>query len=204
VGFYADVLFPKSYNFLMGLAKFDAERRRSLEQVRGEILEVGIGTGLSLPHYPEEVKRLTGIDPNPGMLKKLDRVRSRIEVQVVQAGAEELPFADESFDTVVTTQTLCSIPDRARALLEIKRVLRPGGRYVFLEHGLSPDAGVAKWQRRLNGIQKRFAVGCLLDVPVRGEVEAAGFELARIEEYYLPKISRIQGYMYDGMARRVS
>ena len=159
MGLYADVLFPKAYDCLMGLSKFDAQRRRSLARVKGKVLEIGIGTGLNLPHYPDHLARLTAVEPNPGMLRKLSRKRSRLDLDIHQAGAEELPFDDESFDTIVTTHVLCSIPDRAKALAEIKRVLRPGGHYVFLEHGQSPDPSVAKWQRRLNGIQRRFAVG---------------------------------------------
>jgi len=200
MGWYADVLFPKAYDCLMGLAKFDAQRRRSLQQVRGTVLEVGIGTGLNLPHYPAELTHLTAVDPNPGMLRKLARKTPRIELEALQAGAENLPFEDGSFDTVVTTHVLCSIPDRARALAEIRRVLRPGGRYVFLEHGLSPDPKVARWQRRLNGIQRRFAAGCLLDIPVREELDAAGFEFAELEQYYLKEQSRTHTYFYDGVA----
>lgn len=202
MGLYRDVLFPKSYDLLMGLARFDAQRKASLARAGGRILEVGIGTGLNLPHYPEEVTRLTAVDPNPGMLRKLQRklARSRLTVEAIPAGAEELPFPDASFDSVVTTHVLCSLPDRPRALAEIRRVLRPGGRFLFLEHGLSPDPKVARWQRRLNGIQKRFAVGCLLDVPVREEVRAAGFSFERIEEYYLEGQSRTHSYFYDGVA----
>jgi ubiquinone/menaquinone biosynthesis C-methylase UbiE len=200
MGWYADVLFPKAYDCLMALAKFDDQRRRSLQQVRGKVLEVGIGTGLNLPHYPEELTRLTAVEPNPGMLQKLARKESRIELEALQAGAEKLPFEDGSFDTVVTTLVLCSLPNRAKALSEIRRVLRPDGRYVFLEHGLSPDARVARWQRRLNGIQRRFAAGCLLDVPVREELTTAGFEFAGLEEYYLKKQSRTHTYFYDGVA----
>ena len=200
MGLYADVLFPKGYDFLMGLSKFDAERKASLAKVQGKVLEVGIGTGLNLPHYPEGIGKLTAVEPNPGMLKKLRKKKSGIELEVVEAGAEELPFEEASFDTVVTTHVLCSIPDRAKALAEIRRVLRPGGRYVFLEHGLSPDAKVAKWQRRLNGIQRRFAVGCLLDVPVDEELEAAGFGFESLDQYYLKGQSKTHCYFYDGVA----
>ena len=200
MGFYADVLFPKAYDCLMGLSKFDTQRRNSLRRVRGKVLEIGVGTGLNLPHYPDAVLQLTAVDPNPGMLRQLARKQSRITLDIQQAGAEELPFSDESFDTIVTTHVLCSIPNRARALAEIRRVLRPGGRYVFLEHGLSPDASVARWQKRLNGIQRRFAAGCLLDVPVRDELNAAGFTFDSLKEYYLKKQSRTHTYFYDGVA----
>lgn len=200
MGWYADVLFPKAYDGLMGLSKFDAERQRSLSHVRGRILEIGIGTGLNLPHYPEQITHLTAVEPNPGMLRQLARKEPRITLETVQAGAEEIPFADGTFDTVVTTHVLCSIPNRSKALAEIRRVLRPDGRYVFLEHGLSPDPSVARWQRRLNGIQQRFAVGCRLDVPVRDEILAAGFGITKLHEYYLRTQSRTHTYFYDGIA----
>ncbi len=202
MGLYSDVIFPRAYDFLMGLARFDAERSRMLARVRGRILEIGIGTGLNLPHYPEGVERIDAVDPNPGMLRKLGKNlrKSRLKVDAVCAGGERLPYPDGSFDTVVSTHVLCSIPDRTATLSEIRRVLRPGGRFVFLEHGLSPDPKIARWQRRLNGIQKRVAAGCLLDVPVRTELVSAGFELPHLDEYYLKKGARTHSYIYDGTA----
>jgi ubiquinone/menaquinone biosynthesis C-methylase UbiE len=204
VAWYRDRVFPGIYDFLMALGKIEARRAASLCHVRGEILELGIGTGLNLAHYPPSVRRITAVDPNPGMLRQLHRrlADSPLEVRVERAPAEALPFADGTFDTVVATHVLCSLPDRPAALAEVLRVLRPGGRFVFFEHGLSPDARVARWQRRLNGIQKRFACGCLLDVPVRRELAAAGFTFERLDEYYLPGEARTHGYVYDGTAIR--
>ncbi len=202
MGFYSDVLFPGAYDFLIGLIKLDDERRESLRQVRGCILEIGIGTGLNLPLYPEEIQRICAIDPSPGMLKKLARKlpKCRVQVEAQCAGAENLPYPDDSFDTVVSTLVLCSVPDRVGSLAEVRRVLRPDGRFVFLEHGLSPDEKVAKWQRRLNCIQRRFAVGCLLDVPVRSDLESAGFRFEHLKESYLEKGPKTHTYFYEGIA----
>ncbi|MEM9236494.1 MAG: methyltransferase domain-containing protein [Verrucomicrobiota bacterium] len=202
MGLYADRIFPACYDWLMGMGKLDRRRSGALKPVRGEILEIGIGTGRNLDHYPTPVDQLTGIDPNPGMLRQLaGRSRDhRIKVDCHRASADALPFADSSFDTVVSTHTLCSLPDRAGALAEIRRVLRPDGRLVFLEHGLSPDDAVAQWQRRLNGIQRRFAVGCLLDVPVEEEIQQAGFDFEHLHKGYQEGESRTHGYLYEGVA----
>lgn len=201
---YRHHLFPAAYDLLMGMARMEDRRRPALAAVHGEVLEIGIGTGLNLDHYPSQVRRITGLDPNPGMLRHLEsrRKKSRVDVAAYCAGAERMPFADRSFDTVVSTHTLFSLPDRAAALAEVRRVLRPGGRFVFLEHGLSPDPRVARWQRRLNGIQKRFAAGWLLDVPVKDEITAAGLRITRLHEgYHRPK-ARTHSYFCEGFAVR--
>jgi ubiquinone/menaquinone biosynthesis C-methylase UbiE len=199
---YRNHLFPAAYDLLMGLGKLNCRRAGALEPVHGKTLEIGVGTGLNLAFYPEHLDHLTGVEPNPGMLRRLRRKQAQhgIDLEIVEASADDLPFADRSFDTVVSTHVLCSLPDRAKALSEVRRVLRTGGRFVFLEHGLSPDPGVAKWQRRLNGIQKRFAVGCELDVAVDIEIRKAGFGFALLETGYLEKESRTHGYLYQGVA----
>jgi ubiquinone/menaquinone biosynthesis C-methylase UbiE len=199
---YSKVLFPGAYDFLMRSRHLAERRRHALARVRGRILEIGIGTGLSLDAYPDEVDRIWAIDPNPGMLRRLEakKDRKRIAVETQPAGAEQIPHPDDSFDTVSCTHVICSLPDPARALAEVRRVLRPGGRLVFLEHGLSPDPAVARWQRRLNGIQRRFAVGCTLDLPVRTLLPEAGFTFEHLEESYLKGESRTHGYLYEGVA----
>lgn len=196
---YREVLFPAAYDFLMGLGSLDERREAHLKGAAGEILEIGIGTGLNLPHYPGAVERITGLDANPGMLRKLE-ARRDARVRPVLANASEMPFGDDRFDTVVSTHTLCSLPDRAAALAEVRRVLKPGGRFLLLEHGRSPDPKVARWQKRLNGIQKRFAVGCLLDVPVEEEVVAAGFRFETLDTGYHARESKTHGYLYEGIA----
>ena len=204
MGLYSKFLFPGAYDFLMRNPHLAEKRRDTLAHVRGRILEIGIGTGLSLPGYPESVEKIWAIDPNPGMLKKLaaKQGKQRVQVEAECAGAEKLPYPDGSFDTVCCTHVLCSLPDLPGALAEIRRVLRPDGRFVFLEHGLSPDPKVAKWQRRLNWIQKRFAVGCTLDLPVRDVIPAAGFRFLKVEESHLKHEAATHGYLYQGIAER--
>jgi SAM-dependent methyltransferase len=203
MAFYSDRLFPAIYDSVMGMTSLGEPRSRVLSAVRGRILEIGIGTGLNLPHYPGHVERITAIDPNPGMLRKLGlkQPKSRLQLEIACASVDALPFPDASFDTVVSTYVLCSVPDRARALSEILRVLRPDGQLVFLEHGLSPEPRVAKWQRRLNSIQRRLAVGCQLDVPVSSELETAGFSFESLHSGYHPKEFKLHGYLYQGVAR---
>ena len=199
---YRDHIFPKIYDLLMGMGKLDLRRGQHLAQVSGNVLEVGIGTGRNLPYYPQDLYSLTGLDNNVGMLKKLAKWQrgEGVALRPVLGRAEKMPFDDDSFDTVVSTHSLCSMEDRSAALAEIRRVLRPGGRFVFLEHGLSPDPKVAQWQSRLNGIQKRFAVGCLLNVPVELEIRQAGFEFLELDQGYQRGESKTHGYLYEGVA----
>ena len=200
MGLYRSQIFPRVYNALMGLGGFDRLRAGHLSTACGEVLEIGIGTGLNLGYYPGSVDRIVGLEPNAGMRRKLAGASRRrsLELEVVDSGAEAMPFGDGRFETVVSTLSLCSIPDRAAALREIRRVMRPGGRLLLLEHGRSPDERVARWQRRLNPIQRRFAAGCVLDVPVRAELQEAGFEVADLMEGYLDGESKIHGYLYRG------
>jgi ubiquinone/menaquinone biosynthesis C-methylase UbiE len=202
MAFYSNRLFPAIYDSVMGMTSLGEPRSRVLSPVRGRILEIGIGTGLNLPHYPGHVERITAIDPNPGMLKKLKlkQPKTRIQIEIACASADALPFPDASFDTVVSTYVLCSVPDRGRTLAEVLRILRPDGQLVFLEHGLSPDPGVAGWQRRMNAIQRRLAVGCQLDVPMSSELETAGFRFEKLHTGYQAGEFKLHGYLYQGIA----
>lgn len=204
MGFYSEVVFPFGMNFIMSGKDFQQQRAAVLESVSGNILEIGFGTGLNLPHYPATTKKLTVIDPNPGMGRYAAR---RIEVSPIDVerqvlGGEALPMGDDSFDTVVSTWTLCSIADIDRAITEVRRVLKPGGRFVFLEHGLSPDPAVSRWQHRLDGIQQVIGDGCHLNRDMRAIIGRAGFAKLEIENYYLPGTPRIVGYMYRGVATK--
>ena len=205
MSFYSDVLFPWGYDWMMKDDNLDAKRGERLADVRGRILEVGIGTGLNLPFYPEHVERITAIDPNPGMAKELEKrlENSRVDVEFVSAPAESLPFADDTFDTVVSCHVLCSVQDVGAALSEIKRVLKPGGRLLFLEHGESPDECVCRWQHRLNWVQQNFAAGCRLELAVEAVLENAGFEIAELQTGYLEGQPKTHGYLFDGIATPV-
>ncbi|GLR67908.1 S-adenosylmethionine-dependent methyltransferase [Acidocella aquatica] len=168
----------------------------------GRVLELGIGGGLNLKFYnPAQVSAVTGIDPSPE-LRAYARKAPRPEglaVEILDASADAMPFADASFDTVVTTFTLCTVPDAPRALAEARRVLRPGGQLLFCEHGRSPDAGVALWQRRVEPLWKRVFGGCHLTRPVAGNI-AAQFSIERLESGYMPKTPRLAGWVEWGRA----
>jgi ubiquinone/menaquinone biosynthesis C-methylase UbiE len=203
MGLYGNVIFPRILNVFMSSGQFKKQRSKLLSSVSGEILEIGFGTGLNLEFYPDHVRKITAVDPNAGMSKVAQRniQNSGIEVETKILSSESLPIEDNSFDSVVCTWTLCSIPDAAAALREVKRVLRPGGRFFFVEHGLAPDPAVQKWQHRLTPIQKVIGDGCHLNRPIDQMVTGQGFELSEIETFYMPKAPKFAGYMFRGIAR---
>ncbi len=204
MGFYSRVIFPRLCDFLLDRPLVAKHRQELLSGVNGEILEIGFGTGLNLPQYPEHVRRITTVDPNPGMHCKAQKriKKSGIEVDQRLLSSEDLPFDEAAFDCLVSTFTLCSIEDVSLALGEIYRVLRPGGRFLFLEHGLSPDPRVQKWQRRLNWLERCLADNCRLDRDVRELVENQPFGSVNIAEFSLEKTPRTHGYIYQGVARK--
>ena len=174
MGLYAQVIVPLLCDFGLDRPFVARYRRELLAHASGNILEIGFGTGLNLPYYPAHVCKLTIVDPNAGMYRRARRriKQTGIEVDWRVLGGERLPFEDGTFDGVVSTFTLCSIEEVAQALREVYRVLKPGGRFLFLEHGLSPEPKVQKWQRRLNWLQMRLADGCHLDRDMRALVTA--------------------------------
>jgi ubiquinone/menaquinone biosynthesis C-methylase UbiE len=202
MGLYHHCIFPYLLDFAMGSRVFDQPRRRTLARASGRILEIGFGTGRNLPHYPPGVSRIEAIDPDTDLDRfSLPRIAaSSVAVDFHHLNAEHLPFESDSFDTVVCTLTLCSIPDVVHALGEVHRVLRPGGQFLFLEHGLSPDARVAGWQHRLNPIQNRIGGGCHLIRDTVQLVAGSGLHLRDAEHYYLRRIPRFAGYMTEGSA----
>jgi ubiquinone/menaquinone biosynthesis C-methylase UbiE len=202
VGFYARFVFPRLCELLLNRPCVARPRRELLAHAGGDVLEIGFGTGLNLPFYPQGVRKLTTVDPNVGMHSLArDRVRrSRIEVDQRVLTGERLPFDSGTFDCVVSTFTLCSIAAVAQALEEVYRVLRPGGRFLFLEHGLSPEPSVRRWQRRLNWLEMRLADGCRLDRNMNELVAAQPFSSVRVEEFYLERTPRTHGYLYRGIA----
>jgi SAM-dependent methyltransferase len=180
--------------------------RDVLTGARGRVLELGAGTGLNLELYPEQVQDLTLVEPDPHMVKQL---RKRVNdlgsaAQVVEAPGEQLPFEDESFDTVVVTLVLCTVPDQKGTLREIKRVLKPDGQFLFLEHVRSPEPGLAKWQDRLEKPWRFLGDGCHCNRDTELALKAAGFQLGDIEHPELPKAPPIVRPMAKGNARLVS
>lgn len=180
-------------------------RHELLAQARGRVLELGAGTGLNLEHYPEEIDGLTLVEPDPHMTKrlreKLAQAGREAEVLVVEAPAEELPFPDDSFDTVTVTLVLCTVPDQAAALAEIKRVLKPGGQFLFLEHVRSRRPELSKWQDRLEGPWRFLGDGCHCNRDTVSAISTAGFDLGDIERSELPKAPPIVRPLARGNAR---
>jgi ubiquinone/menaquinone biosynthesis C-methylase UbiE len=194
-------VLPYLVNLACGGKPIRKQRLKVIPLASGRVLEVGIGTGLNMPHYDRaRVTAIVGVDPGLRMHRlALERIRrSGIEVRLVGLSAEKLQAADASFDTVVSTYTLCSIVDPVAALREMRRVLVPGGRLLFSEHGKAPDAGVAKWQARLQPYWSKVAGGCMLDRDIPALLREAGFR-PEVQSRYLPG-PRILSYHYWGVA----
>jgi ubiquinone/menaquinone biosynthesis C-methylase UbiE len=183
--------------------KFGADLKRELlANARGRVLEIGVGTGLSFAHYPA-VEELVGVDPSEPMLRRARRRATELasDVTLVEAPAEALPFEDKSFDTVVSLAVLCTVDDPSRVLQEIRRVLRPGGRLVFLEHVRSSEPGLAQWQDRLERPWGWIAGGCHPNRQTLEAIEGAGFEVVELERKDLPDIPRLVRPNVLGVAR---
>jgi ubiquinone/menaquinone biosynthesis C-methylase UbiE len=202
MGFYAKYLFPHLMDWAMGTQKFQDQRREALKTLYGEVLEIGFGTGLNLPHYPPTVAKVVALEPASLLPSTVDKrmAGAPIPVELVRASAERLPFEDHHFDCVVSTWTLCTIPDVAAALREIRRVLKPVGHYVFLEHGRSDSPRIAKWQDRLNPLQQRIGVGCNMNRAIDRLIAEAGLRLPHLDRFVMPGIPRLFGEMYRGTA----
>lgn len=201
-GFWGGWLFPRLLHRVMRSRHLPPFRQRVLAPARGVVLELGIGSGLNLGFYPPAVARLIGVEPSAPLLAVARRAAAAapFPVTLLQASAESLPLPDASADTVVTTWTLCSIPDVGRALAEARRVLRPDGRLLFVEHGLAPEPGVRSWQRRLTPLWRRCSGGCHLDRPIAELIAGAGFRFERLEAGAVPG-PRLLTYMTEGAAR---
>ena len=203
MGFYSDIIFPWGIDLMMSGSPFSEYRKELLKHISGEVLEIGFGTGLNLAYYPESVTKLTVIDPNQGMNRY---AKKRIESSVIPVenkvlGGENLPMNDNSFDAVVSTWTLCSIPNIEKALSEIYRVLKPGKQFYFIEHGLSDETPIQVWQNRLTPLQKIIADGCHLNRNMK-QLLKTQFDQVQIEEFYAEDMPKIAGYMYQGIATK--
>jgi SAM-dependent methyltransferase len=205
MGFYAHYLFPRLLEIALGSPQANEQRQLTLAHARGSVLEVGFGTGLNLRYYPETVTSLTALDSEnfrPDLVqRRIAQAHLPVEQVQLDAGGR-LPFADESFDTVVTTWTLCSIASLDTALLEMKRVLRADGELLFCEHGRSDDARLAKWQDRLNPLQNIVGCGCHMNRAIDRLIVAAGFDMVKLDRFLMAKSPRVLGEMYRGRARR--
>jgi ubiquinone/menaquinone biosynthesis C-methylase UbiE len=201
--FYDRVILPRLLTCACSSSPIMRQRAKIVPRASGRVLELGIGMGLNLSYYdPEKVSSVTGVDPAPELrAAALAAPRDpRLAVEVEDGTAEALPFDDARFDSVVCTFTLCSVHTPPAALAEARRVLKPGGRLFYCEHGLAPDAGVAKWQRRIEPVWKRIAGGCHLTRPISTAIAAAGFALGPVESMYVPKTPKIAAWNEWGEA----
>jgi len=190
----------------MSSEEFRRLRTDLLQAARGEVLEIGFGTGLNLAHYPSRISRLSTIDPAVILPRKVqDRIAAAsFPVETVHTTAEHLPYPDRRFDTVVSTWTLCTIPNPVQALREAARVLKSTGTLLFLEHGRSNDAHVARWQDRLNPAQQILGCGCHLNRPIDHLIEEGGLTIVTLNRFEMPGVPRIGGTMYRGSAIPIS
>ena len=201
MSFYDDRILPHVINLAMSNRQLLPYRERVLSAARGRVLEIGIGSGLNLPFYGANVEEILGLDPVTRLIAMARRAanRSKTAVTFITGSAEAIPIDDRSIDTVLTTWTLCSIPNAVGALREMRRVLKPGGQLLFVEHGLAPEETVRKWQHRLTPIWKRIGGGCHLDRPIGALVESAGFRITRLDTGYM-KGPRPMTFLYEGRA----
>lgn len=201
MGLYRSYVLPHVINLAMKNAAAAERRAKVVPKAAGSVLEIGIGSGLNLPFYTLEVSRLRGVDPSDKLLSMASRkvVGLPFPVDLACELAEELSAESASFDTVLTTWTLCSIAEPLKALREMKRVLKPDGRLLFVEHGHAPDPSVQKWQSRINPIWKRFTGGCHVNRKIDDLIREAGFNLANLETGYLPG-ARFMTFTFEGVA----
>jgi len=203
MSFYEERILPHLIQLSMRQENLAVYRHRLLSAAEGRVLEIGVGSGLNLPHYGGSVMDVIALDPSPKLLSMAEKAISGVSlpVELLRSSAEAIPLADESVDTLVTTWTLCSIPDVARALSEMRRVLKPTGRLLFVEHGRANDPNVLRWQDRLTPLWRRIAGGCHLNRAIGQLIEDAGFRIERMDAGYMKGPKPIT-FMYEGAACR--
>jgi ubiquinone/menaquinone biosynthesis C-methylase UbiE len=201
-GFYEGRVFPWLNDRLNADPALETIRADAVRGARGRVIEIGFGSGLNLAHYPAAVQALVAVELSGGMRSRArPRVAAaRFAVEVIAGAAERLPLADHGFDTAVSTLTLCTVADPALMLAELRRVLRPAGRLLLMEHGLSEDNGVVRWQQRLNRLQRIVACGCNLNRPIAELVQAHGFRFESLRKFYAPGMPRTHGWVTVGVA----
>jgi len=202
MGVYSDRVLPRILNDAGGSKRLVPLRRRVCEGLAGDVIEIGFGSGLNVPFYPSAVTSVAAVEPSD-VSWKLAEDRLRVtDIPILRSGLDGqlLPFADDSFDAALSTWTLCTIPDPAAALRELRRVIKPGGTLHFLEHGLAPDEQVCRWQRRLDPVQKRIAGGCHLTRPIVDLLKAADFAIMELDVFYETGTSKIAGADSLGIA----
>jgi SAM-dependent methyltransferase len=203
MGFYERVIMPAFISCACSAKPIMRQRAKIVPRASGEVLELGMGAGSNIPYYDTaKVARVRAVEPNANMRERASAVarEASLPVEIMEGVGESLPFANQSFDCVVCTYTLCTVSDVASTLAEAKRVLKPGGRFLFCEHGLAPDAGVAKWQRRIEPIWKPIGGGCHLTRDAVEAIRSAGFKVTDHENMYLPNTPHVVGWTEWGEA----
>ncbi|HUZ91271.1 MAG TPA: class I SAM-dependent methyltransferase [Methylocella sp.] len=201
MGLYGDIILPKLCHCAMRNRRLMPYRERVTGSAEGRVLEIGIGSGLNLPLYRTSAQEIVGLEPKPQLVAMAKRAAgaSPVPATLIEGTAESIPLDDNSIDTVVSTWTLCTINDVTAALAEVRRVLKPGGRLLFAEHGLAPDESVRKWQNLLTPAWKCISGGCHLNRPAGALIESAGFRCERLETGYLPG-PKLMTFFYEGSA----
>lgn len=204
MSFYGEQVLPRVTEWILDRPKIEALRRETARGLHGDVVEIGFGLGLNLPVLPDEVRCLHAVDPDrTGPRLAAERLaRSPVHVDFVGLDGRQIPLDAESMDGALSTFTMCSIPELERALREVKRVLKPGARLHFLEHGLSDDPKLAGWQRRVTPFYSPFAGGCRFDVPIADAIRAAGFEIEALDARQR-KGPKLGAFLYQGVARKI-
>jgi ubiquinone/menaquinone biosynthesis C-methylase UbiE len=201
MGFYDKYILPSVLNCACGSKPVRYQREKIVPHAEGVVLEIGIGSGLNLPYYRgDKVTKIIGLDPSPELNAMAEKTAAELglSVEFILASAESIDLPDDHVDTVLVTYTLCTIPDAVRAAKEMRRVLKPEGKILFCEHGLAPDASVAKWQDRIDPLWGRIAGGCHLNRDIPKLIRSAGLSIDTMDEMYLPSTPKFAGYNYWG------
>lgn len=200
MGFYQEHVVPRLVNLAMRNRQLTPFRERTIRLAGGRVLEIGVGSGLNLPLYTDRTTEILGLDPHPRLLAMASEKPRSVPSRLIEGSAESIPLDDASIDTVVSTWSLCTVRDVAAALAEIRRVVKPDGQLLFVEHGLAPENSVQRWQNRLTPLWKRLAGGCHLNRPISSLIENAGFKIAQVQTGYMPG-PKPMTFTYEGSAR---